>query len=316
MASIVPVGGMSDSATRARGADHLGYGPAAVELPPDLEPLDVRHLGRERAICCWRVGDVLVDPGPASCAETLLALLGGRRPRAILLTHVHLDHAGAAGTLARRWPEAVVYVHERGSPHVIDPSRLWASAQRIYGGEMERLWGEMLPVPEDRVRILRGGETLDLAGGIDVAYTPGHAFHHVAYRHTPTGWAFCGDVAGVRIPPSPHVIAPTPPPDIDLEAWHASLDRIAAWEPAALGITHFGAVRDVAAQLAGVRASLDANAALARDLDAEAFAARVWAETAAASDERTAAVFEQASPATSLYAGLRRYWDKRAERAA
>lgn len=288
-----------------------GLASGAVDLPPDLEPIDVRHLGRERAICCWRAGDVLVDPGPASSAPALIEALGDRAPRAILLTHVHLDHAGAAGTLAARWPDVQVHVHERGAPHVVDPSRLWASARRIYGDAMETLWGEMAPVPKGRVHVLRGGETLDLEGGIDVAYAPGHAWHHVVYRHLPSGWAFTGDVAGVRIPPSSHVLAPTPPPDIDLEAWHASLDRLEAWEPAGLGITHFGAVADAAGQIAGTRAGLDAHAALARELGAEEFAARVHAEVAAASDPRTAAVFEHASPALSLHAGLARYWARR-----
>lgn len=282
-----------------------------MDLPADLEPIDVRHLGRERAICCWRVGDVLVDPGPASCADTLVGALGERVPRAILLTHVHLDHAGAAGTLAARWPDVQVYVHERGAPHVADPSRLWASARRIYGDAMETLWGEMAPVPEDRLNVLRGGETLDLEGGVEVAYTPGHAWHHVAYRHLPSGWALTGDLAGVRIPPSAHVLAPTPPPDIDLEAWHSSLAALAAWEPAGLGLTHFGPVGDAGAQIAGVRASLDAHAALARQLGAEEFAARVHAEIAAARDPRTAAIFEHASPALSLHAGLARYWARR-----
>lgn len=278
--------------------------------PAGLEPIDVRHLGRERAICCWRVGDVIVDPGPASCAETLVAALGDFRPRAILLTHVHLDHAGAAGTLSRLWPGVEVHVHERGAEHVIDPARLLASAERIYGADMERLWGTTESVAADRVRVLSGGETLDLAGGIEVAYAPGHARHHVVFRHLPSAWAFTGDVAGVRIPPSAHVLAPTPPPDIDVEAWHASLDRLAAWEPAGLGITHFGAVEDVAGQIAGTRAGLDAHAALARDLDADAFAARVREETAAATDPATAAVYEHASPARSLYAGLRRWWEQ------
>lgn len=279
-----------------------------MTLPPDLRPIDVRHLGRERAICCWRVGDVIVDPGPASCAETLIAALGGFRPRAILLTHVHLDHAGAAGTLTRRWPGVEVHVHERGAEHVTDPSRLLASAERIYGEDMQRLWGTTEPVAEGRVKVLGGSETLDLAGGIEVAYAPGHARHHVVYRHLPSGWAFTGDVAGVRIPPSSHVLAPTPPPDIDVEAWHASLDRLAAWEPSGLGITHFGAVEDVAGQIAGTRASLDAHAALAHDLDADAFAERVREETVAATGPATAAVYEHASPALSLHAGLARWW--------
>src|SRR5215213_7478285 len=119
---------------------------------PSAQPIDVRHLGLERVICCWRVGDVLIDPGPEASLPDLLAALGDRRPRALLLTHIHLDHAGGTGALVRRWPDLDVYVHERGAPHLIDPSKLLASAGRLYGeGNMARLWGEVLPVPAERV---------------------------------------------------------------------------------------------------------------------------------------------------------------------
>ncbi|HEU0317186.1 MAG TPA: MBL fold metallo-hydrolase, partial [Solirubrobacteraceae bacterium] len=141
-------------------------------------PIDVRHLGRDRVICAWLVDGVVVDPGPTSALDGLLAGLGGVRPRALALTHIHLDHAGAAGTLARRWPELEVWVHARGAPHLIDPTRLLASARRLYGEDMDRLWGAFEPVPEERIRILEGGEAL---GPFAVAYTPGHASHHVSY---------------------------------------------------------------------------------------------------------------------------------------
>src|SRR5207249_2172225 len=164
---------------------------------------------------------VIVDPGPASS----VAALDGVEPRALLLTHIHLDHAGATGVLVRRHPELVVYVHEIGAPHVADPSKLLRSAARLYGDDMERLWGEVLPVPAERLRVLRGGEVL---GRFRVAYTPGHASHHVSYLHEPTGVAFTGDVTGVRIHDG-CILAPTPPPDIDLQAWRASLDVIETW---------------------------------------------------------------------------------------
>src|SRR5207247_6318302 len=135
------------------------------------------HLGREHVICCFELGDVIVDPGPESCHRTLVESLQGRVPRAILLTHIHLDHAGATGALVRRWPEVEVWVHERGAPHVLDPSKLVASASRLYGDEMERLWGEVVPVPERNLRVLSGGERLD---GVRVEYTPGLAAHHVS----------------------------------------------------------------------------------------------------------------------------------------
>ncbi|HMH47953.1 MAG TPA: MBL fold metallo-hydrolase, partial [Solirubrobacteraceae bacterium] len=166
------------------------------ETDEDAELTDLVHLGRPRVLGAWRVGDVLIDPGPSSCLERLLPLLERHPPRVLALTHIHLDHAGASGSLARRFPDAEVWVHERGAPHLIDPSRLLASATRLYGEDMQRLWGEVLPVPAERIRVLHGGEQL---GRFSVAYTPGHASHHISYLHEPTRRAFTGDVAGVRI---------------------------------------------------------------------------------------------------------------------
>ena len=265
------------------------------------ELIDLRHLGRPRVIGAWLLGEVIVDPGPASCLEQLLAGLGGREPRALALTHIHLDHAGAAGTLAARFPRLEVWVHERGAPHLADPSRLLASAGRLYGDQMERLWGEVLPVPEERLRVLTGGERV---GEIEVAYTPGHASHHVAYLHEPTGWAFTGDVAGVRIDGGP-TMAPTPPPDIDLQAWERSLQQLERWSPAALAVTHFGVHRDVAAQLEELRAHLARAGEDAARLDEAGFAQAVRARTGAAGPE-LAATYEQAMPPAQSYAGLRR----------
>ena len=271
--------------------------------------IDVMHLGRERVIGCWQAGDVLIDPGPTSCLDTLLDALGDERPRALLLTHIHLDHAGASGSLVRRWPELEVYVHERGAPHMADPGRLIESARRLYGDDMDRLWGEFVAVPEGNLHVLGGGETL--AGGFEVAYTPGHASHHVSYLHD--GTAFVGDVGGVRIPPSRFVIPPTPPPDIDIEAWQASIERIAAWRPDRLAMTHFGSTEDVAGHLAKMGRRLDEQAELARGGDREAFLERVASDVAAAGDPETAAAYAQAAPQDQLYAGLARYWRKRSE---
>lgn len=281
-------------------------------------PIDVRFKGLEHVICCWRVGDVLIDPGPASSLAALLEALGDARPRALLLTHIHLDHAGATGTLVERWPDLEVYVHERGAPHVVDPSKLLASAGRLYGGPegMAELWGEVLPVPAERVRALSGGETLPLAGGMRVAYTPGHASHHVAYLHEGSGRAFVGDTAGVRIPPAGVTIAPTPPPDIDVESWDASLDRIAGWEPTSLGLTHFGAIDEVGEQLEATRASLHELAGLARSADPATVAAAVEARVEHAGDRRLRAAYAAAVPPEHIFFGLERYWRKRAEREA
>ncbi len=272
------------------------------------DPIDVRHLGREQVICCWRVDDVLVDPGPASSLPNLLEALGDWRPNRILLTHIHFDHAGGAGVLARRWPDVEVWVHERGAPHLADPSKLIASATRLYGDDMDRLWGEIAPIPAERLRVLRGGEQID---GWEVAYTPGHASHHVAYRHDRTGWAFTGDVAGCRIAPSDFIMAPTPPPDIDIEAWHASVDILQSWQPVALGPTHFGAITDPADHLERLHVVLDTWADLARRLDAEDFAAATRAATAAALPLAERDALAQAMPPDHLWPGLHRYWSKR-----
>jgi glyoxylase-like metal-dependent hydrolase (beta-lactamase superfamily II) len=277
-----------------------------------MRVIELNHLGNERVIGCWQVGDVLVDPGPGSCLQTLLEALGGEQPRALLLTHIHLDHAGASGALARRWPELEVYVHERGAPHLIDPSRLLESAKRLYGKDMDRLWGEMLAVPESQLRILKGGETL-LDDAFEVAYTPGHASHHVSYLHQ--GTAFVGDTGGVRITPETLTVPPTPPPDIDLEAWHASIELIRGWAPKRLAMTHFGATEDVDAQLDELDGWLDAWGALARDEDEETFIATVRREIEASGGAELLVPYEQAAPPHQLYQGLQRYWRKRAERA-
>src|SRR4051812_46142580 len=225
------------------------------------------HLGRDRVIGAYEIDGLIVDPGPASCMDTLLAGLA-EEPRALLLTHIHLDHAGASGSLVRRFPGLRVYVHESGAAHLVDPSKLLESAARLYGDDMGRLWGEVLPVPEESVVTLEGGESIE---GFRVAYTPGHARHHVAYLHEASGDAYVGDVAGVRIPPLEFTIPPTPPPDIDVEAWQRSLDLVAEWGASRLCLTHFGPAEDPEAQLERVRERLRWLAELARDGDREEF---------------------------------------------
>lgn len=272
--------------------------------------IDVMHLGRPQVIGAWLVGDVVIDPGPTSCLETLLDGLGGQRPRALLLTHIHLDHAGASGSLVQRWPDLEVYVHERGAPHMISPARLLDSARQLYGADMDRLWGEMVPVPEENIHVLRGGEKL-LGGEFEVAYTPGHASHHVSFLHE--GTAFVGDVGGVRIAGAQLTIPPSPPPDIDVEKWHASIDLITAWQPRRLVMTHFGESEDVDGQLAELGRRLDDWAARAREQDLDTFVAAVRDEIAQHVDSETALAYDQAAPPKQLYAGLERYWRKRSE---
>jgi glyoxylase-like metal-dependent hydrolase (beta-lactamase superfamily II) len=274
-----------------------------------MRQIDVRHRGRSKVIACFEVDDVLVDPGPQSCEDTLLAGLAGERPRALLLTHIHFDHAGAAGALVRRWPDLEVYVHERGAPHLANPERLVASAARLYGGEegLRETWGEVVPVPEENLKVLSGGETVL---GFKVEYTPGHASHHVCYLHEESGWAFVGDMAGVRIPPWELTLAPTPPPDIDVEAWERSLDTIAAWDPVGLALTHFGIAEDVPDQLAAVRESLRWQADLAAGKDQDGFMAAVHERIIHAAPEDVDE-FEQAAPLDHLYLGLDRWHSKR-----
>jgi glyoxylase-like metal-dependent hydrolase (beta-lactamase superfamily II) len=284
---------------------------AAVE--PEL--IDLLHLGRPHVIGAWRVGDVIVDPGPSSCLTELLGVLEQHPPRALALTHIHLDHAGAAGSIARRFPDVEVWVHERGAPHLIDPGKLLRSAGRLYGADMERLWGEVLRVPPDRLKVLSGGETI---APCRVAYTPGHASHHVSYLHEASGWAFTGDVTGVRIGAGP-VLAPTPPPDIDLQAWRASLDVIEGWRPQCLAPMHFGARADVERHLAALREHLDEVEVMARDLDEAGFASAIRARVASATADTaagsaTAAVYEQATRPQQNFAGLTRYLRLREER--
>jgi glyoxylase-like metal-dependent hydrolase (beta-lactamase superfamily II) len=271
--------------------------------------IDVMHLGRDRVICAYEIDGLIVDPGPASCVETLLDHLGPVEPRALLLTHIHLDHAGATGVLCRRYPNLKVYVHEVGAPHLIDPSKLLASATRLYGDDMDELWGKVAPVPEQRVRTLAGGETVE---GFRVAYTPGHASHHVCYLHEDSGDAYVGDMAGVRIPPHVHTLAPTVPPDTDVEKWLDSLHTIAAWNPKGLCLTHFGKVSDVADQLHRIRTALTSAADSARFDGEERFIARLESELSQALDPAAVESYEQASPPNQLYQGLERYWRARA----
>jgi glyoxylase-like metal-dependent hydrolase (beta-lactamase superfamily II) len=271
------------------------------------EAIDVMYHGRDRVICAYHLDGLVVDPGPTSSA----AALDDLEPRALLLTHIHLDHAGAAGTLARRHPGSRVYVHERGAPHLVDPSRLISSASRLYGEEhMETLWGEIAPVPEERIVPLSGGEVVE---GFRVAATPGHASHHVCYLHEETGDAYVGDMAGVRIPPYELTIAPTPPPDIDVEAWLSSLETIEAWDPSAVCVTHFGRFEDVAEQLDRVRSALGWQMEAARERDLERFEGDLRRWYAEELDPDTAESLIRAAPPDQLYLGLERYLTKRAE---
>jgi glyoxylase-like metal-dependent hydrolase (beta-lactamase superfamily II) len=276
-----------------------------------MRVIDVMHLGRPHVIGCWELDGALIDPGPESSVSTVLDALGEERPQALLLTHIHLDHAAATGALVRRWPDLEVYVHERGAPHLIDPSKLLASAERLYGDAMEQLWGEIVPVPEANVRPLAGGEDVL---GMRVAYTPGHASHHVCYFHEESGTAFVGDVAAVRIPPSDLIVPPTPPPDIDIETWLESIATVESWRPERLALTHFGAVEDPIPHLEKVRERLREEADLAHDLSEPEYEQRHRERVVESVGSETAEELIQCVPPQYQWRGLDRYWRKKAER--
>jgi glyoxylase-like metal-dependent hydrolase (beta-lactamase superfamily II) len=217
---------------------------------PSITALDDLWMGRPRSIATALLESgshcAVVDPGPGSTLGTLHQRLQARGLSvgdldAILLTHIHLDHAGATGALVRENPRLAVYVHKNGAPHVIDPSKLLASAQRLWPNELQLLFGDALPVPADNLRILEGGEALTLGSRqVEVVYTPGHASHHVSYLDKTEGVAFVGDTAGVRIEGNSFVMPATPPPDIDLGIWDTSFTAILERQPARLFLTHFG----------------------------------------------------------------------------
>jgi glyoxylase-like metal-dependent hydrolase (beta-lactamase superfamily II) len=220
-----------------------------------VETIDLNFLGTEKVIASFLLlggnSAAIVETGPTSCLEHLQAGLkaNGVSPEdvwEVLLTHIHLDHAGASGHLAGLLPNATFYVHELGYPHLADPSKLVTSATRIYGERMDELWGEARPVPEERLVVLGDGEEVGAAGGRLVAHdTPGHAYHHLAYLEPDSGSLFAGDVAGIRLPGQSYVRPPTPPPEIDVEAWVRSIENIRKMAPVTLHPTHFGSYEDV-----------------------------------------------------------------------
>ncbi len=232
-------------------------------LAPGLALADLEFQQRRRVIAAGilqgRDGVAIVDPGPTSTLPTLrrrLADIGAsvRDVTVLLVTHIHLDHAGATGTLVRENPRIRVYVHQVGAPHLADPSKLVNSATRLYGHEMESLWGEVAATPASALVALGGGERLECGGRAwEVAYTPGHASHHVCFFDRDSGVAFVGDTGGVQVVPGGFVLPPTPPPDIDLPQWFRSLEAIEAWHPRSLVMTHFGVTNDVPAHLAELR---------------------------------------------------------------
>lgn len=295
--------------------------------------VDVEYKGHPRLIACGVLetdaGLLLVDPGPTVSLATLerkLAALGAgfADVHGLLLTHIHLDHAGATGVIVGAYPHVQVYVHGIGARHLIHPERLLASAHRLYGDRMDALWGAFVPTPEANVHRLDGGETLEIGGRvIEVVYTPGHAIHHVSYLDQATGTAFVGDTAGMRVTGVRCVVPVTPPPDIHVERWHESLAVLRAWRPARLFLTHFGPSDDAVWHLDELARRLDAWAAQVRlslhedrgDPErAQAFQEAEFAALSAelAGPDRTP--YEQMGQPKPSWYGLARYWRKRLER--
>ena len=298
-------------------------------LSHGLTWIDLQFLGRPDVIATGVVqspgGVALVDPGPTTCLEALE--LGLQRQglrladvQSLLLTHIHLDHSGATGTMVRRYPHLKVFVHERGAPHMVDPSKLLDSATRLYGEYMDRLWGEVAPVPRENLVVLSGGERIEAAGRqFEVAYTPGHASHHVSYLDSSSGVAFVGDTAGVCINGG-YVLPPTPPPDIDLDAWRRSAAAIEAWSPDTLFLTHFGPVGHVRPHLQTLLDHLEEMAGWVKQSLAEPgsdeersrlFADRLRAHMARKMTEAQAGAYRVSAPAEQLWYGLARYWRKK-----
>jgi glyoxylase-like metal-dependent hydrolase (beta-lactamase superfamily II) len=300
-------------------------------LATGLDYVDLELLGIPEIIATAIIhgpgGVTLIDPGPSTTAGHLRAALARKGMsiadvRQILLTHIHLDHAGVAGTLVRENPAIQVLVHERGARHMIDPAKLIASATRLYGSDMERLWGEFLPVPQDRITQLRGDETI-VAGGreLKVAYTPGHASHHVSFFDPSSRVAFVGDVAGIRRGERLCVMPPTPPPDIDLEAWSASVQRILGWEPDTLFLTHYGPFHGARLHFTDLMQRLDVWSRVVRRLLADgarsdgerlsAFVDEAMLELRRNVGEHEAEQYSRAGRLDYSWQGLSRYWSKK-----
>ncbi|PTA69605.1 MBL fold metallo-hydrolase [Deinococcus arcticus] len=272
-------------------------------------------------------GLALIDTGPGSTlAQLQLGLegLGARLAdvRHLLLTHVHFDHVGAAGTVLAQVPAARAYVHERGAAHLARPARLLASAGQIYGDQMDRLWGPMQPAPPERLQALSGSEVLRL-GRLEVRAlaTPGHASHHLAYHVGDD--LFTGDVGGIRLLAAQTPRAPTPPPDIDLDAWQTSLALLEGTDAAWLHLAHFGTYRNTPEHWAGLRRTLAADAervrtGLAAGDDLERVTANftlALMEELRAEHPELPARFDFACPPWMSVQGLARYWQRRAARA-
>jgi glyoxylase-like metal-dependent hydrolase (beta-lactamase superfamily II) len=276
-----------------------------------VQLVDLHHQGHERAIGCYLLdsddGPALFDCGPTTTIAALERGLGRQGleltdVRHLLLSHIHLDHAGAAGVLVRKHPSLQVHVSEIGAPHLVEPERLERSARRLYGDLFDTLWGELAPVPQANVHVV-GERVL----GLDCFPTPGHASHHVSYLDR-DGTLFAGDAAGVRIQPGRVVLPPTPPPEFDLDVWQRTLEELERRDPDRLALIHFGVADDPQRHVAELRLELYDWAAFVRGGAGEdEFVEYVRAELADAGEHL--ADWDNAMPLWQSYRGLRRWAD-------
>jgi glyoxylase-like metal-dependent hydrolase (beta-lactamase superfamily II) len=278
------------------------------------EPIDLHHLGNERVIASYVLdtedGPALFDCGPTTALPALKEGLADRGlqlrdVRHLLLSHIHLDHAGAAGVLVREQPALQVHVSEIGAPHLVDPSRLERSARRLYGDSFDTLWGELVPVPEANLHVV-GSRVL----GLDCFPTPGHASHHVCYVDA-DGTLYAGDAAGVRIQPNRGVLPPTPPPEVEVEAWEATIDELERRDPDRLALIHFGVADDPGHHLAELRLTLlDWAESVEGGAAEEEFIGYARQELEVSGND--AGAYERAMPLWQSYAGLARWAEKQA----
>jgi glyoxylase-like metal-dependent hydrolase (beta-lactamase superfamily II) len=302
-------------------------------LASGVDYADLKFLGRAEiiatAILHGSPGVALIDPGPSTTIPELTSALTRKGirfedVRQILVTHIHLDHAGAVGSIVEKYPHIEVIVHSRGAPHLADPSKLLASAGRLYGQDMDRLWGEVKPVPTKQLRIVEGGETISAAGReIKIEYTPGHASHHVSYLDTASRVAFVGDTAGIRRGSGTYVMPPTPPPDIDIEAWRASEAKILAWDPETLFLTHFGPSHGARQHFQAMFENIEAWSRIVRRLVADSsmpdadrqtrFIEEAYLDLTRRVGEAEATGYTRAGGLNYSFQGLARYWTKKAQ---
>ncbi|HEX4747257.1 MAG TPA: MBL fold metallo-hydrolase [Gaiellaceae bacterium] len=282
-----------------------------------VDPIDLRHQA-DGIVACFLLdtddGPALFDCGPTTCIPTLKDALSDRGlaltdVRHLLLSHIHLDHAGAAGVLVREHPGLQVHVSEVGAPHLLDPSRLDASARRLYGDAFDELWGELAPIPVANLH-----EVGERVVGLDCFPTPGHAWHHVSYLDT-DGTLYAGDAAGVRLRGGHFVMPPCPPPELDLAAWESTIQEIERRAPARLALVHFGVFEDAEHHLALLRETLARWGGWVEDgMDEDAFVAAA-ARDISQTDPGLVDDYQRAGPYWHHYHGLERYWRKRREAA-